>query len=155
MANKHITTIVVAVVVGGASFFGGMKYGQSKAGPSLANIQNMSPEERQQLFQQFRGGGTGGGQGSRRGGGFGGRAGGQFVNGDILNKDDKSITIKLSDSGSKIIFFSTSTMIGKTTAGTATDLEVGKRVMVSGSANSDGSVTAQTIQIRPSESASN
>ncbi|OIO07392.1 hypothetical protein CO115_00755 [Candidatus Falkowbacteria bacterium CG_4_9_14_3_um_filter_36_9] len=53
------------------------------------------------------------------------------------------------DGGSKIVFLSDSTSIGKTTDGTVADLEAGKQVTINGKDNSDGSVTAQSIQIRP------
>jgi len=55
--NKIITTVlVVAVLVGGAAFYGGMKYVQSNSPRELGqgnfeNLRNLSPEERQQHFQ--------------------------------------------------------------------------------------------------------
>lgn len=141
MNNKIVVPVAVAIIGVGVGFFGGIKYQQFKGG-AMANFANMTAEQRQATFQQFRGG-TGGNT-ARRGG-----TGGQFINGDILSKDDKSITVTVMGGGSKIIFFSPSTSIGKTTEGTQEDLAVGKRVMVSGNTNSDGSVTAQSIQIRP------
>src|SRR3989338_4027104 len=151
--NKLIAIVIaVAVVVGGGAFFGGMKYAESKSlrgrvsQADFQNLQNLSPEERQQLLQEL---GANAGAGFRGGAGGGQRGGGGLTAGEIIAKDDKSITVKLSDGGSKIIFLSDSTTISKMTDGTKSDLEIGKQVTVNGSANSDGSVTAQNIQLRP------
>jgi len=132
MKKTLLSILAVAVVVGGGAFYGGMKYAENKA-----------VSDRQQRIQQFGGSGTG-----FRNGGSGNRTAGGFASGEILSKDDKSITIKMRDGGSKIIFFSDTTEIGKFVNGTSSDLEVGKNVSINGTANSDGSITAQTIQLR-------
>jgi len=143
--KKLLPIIIVAVVVGVGAFYGGMKYQASKApagltGTNFQNLQNLSPEERQARLQQF-GAGMNGARGTRTNGGF--------VRGEIISKDDKSITVKLPDGGSKIVFYSDSTQVGEFTRGTPKDLEIGKTVMVNGATNSDGSVSAQSIQIWP------
>jgi hypothetical protein len=91
------------------------------------------------------------------------RNGGGFISGRIVAKDNTSITVQLNapsgpnnntataiNTGSKIIFYTDGTNIMKTTDGTADDLTVGKNIIVIGTVNSDGSVSAQSIQIRPS-----
>ncbi|HBW74172.1 MAG: hypothetical protein UX10_C0004G0032 [Candidatus Magasanikbacteria bacterium GW2011_GWA2_45_39] len=144
---KNVIIFVVAfVVVGGGSFFAGMKYSQNKqSGANIANFANLSPEERQARRVQMVSGGQNGGARSGRAGG----ATGGFISGDILSKDDKSITVKLRDGGSKIVFLSQITQIMKSVEGLVGDLTEGEQVSVSGAANSDGSVNAQSIQIRP------
>ena len=135
--NKTISiAAIIVVLVGAGSFYGGMKYAQNQAATS-----------RQQFTQQFRGGSGGAGGAGVQRAGIGGAGG--FVTGDIISKDDKSITVKLNDGGSKIVFFSDSTNIGTIAKGQSSDLVVGKQVSINGSANSDGSVTAQMIQLRP------
>ncbi len=146
--DKKIIPIVIVVgiiVIGAGAFFGGMKYGQSK-NPGIfragGNFANLSAEERQARFAQMGAGDTNGARGMRTNGGF--------TAGEILSKDDKSITVKLADGGSKIILLADSTQITKTAEGSSNDLTTGQQVTVTGTANSDGSISAQSIQIRPS-----
>lgn len=127
MKNNLILTVIVAIVVGAGAFFGGMKYQQSKQPAFL---------------RQFAGG-----QGARIG--QGNRQGFRPVNGEIISADDKSITVKLQDGSSKIVLLSDKTEINKASQGTKEDLKVGEKVAAFGQENSDGSVTAQNIQLNP------
>ncbi len=140
MKKNILVTVAIVLVVGAGAFWGGMKYGQSKS-PTPQSFQNMTQEQRQQLFAS--------GQGAARIGTRNGQEASGFSGGEIIAKDDKSITIKMQDNSSKIVFYSDSTKIQKSTDGTAGDLVIGQQVTTNGTANSDGSVTAQTIQIRP------
>jgi hypothetical protein len=130
--------IAILILVGAGAFYGGMKYAGSKktSGGNFPGFENFKQGDGQQRFGQMNGAGrTGNGQ--------------NFLSGEILSKDDKSITVKLPDGGSKIIFFSDSTEITKSAQGTAEDLTVGENVFANGQANTDGSITAKTIQLRP------
>ncbi len=133
--NPMIMTAVVAVVVAGVSFFGGMKYQQSKA-PAFGG-------GRSGANGQFAGG-----QG-RAVGATGSRSGFRPVSGQIVNVDAKSMTVKLQDGSSKIILLSDTTTFSKSDSGSKTDLTTGATVAVFGTDNSDGSLTAQNIQLNP------
>jgi flagellar basal body-associated protein FliL len=131
MKNKNIIiTILLLIIVAGGAFFAGIKYQQKKI-PSFAgqfaNGQNLR---------------SGNGQ-TRTGNAF------RPVNGEIISADDKSITVKLQDGSSKIVLLSDSTQINKADTATKADLKVGETVAVFGSDNSDGSITAQNIQLNP------
>ena len=152
MSKKIIIIIILSNIAAlGVGVYGGMKYSDSKSYQNrllqsgFQNMQNLSPEERQARFQ---GAGTNTGAGFRVGASGGQRGGGSgFAAGEILSKDEASITLKLADGGSKIIFFSDTTLIKKSENGVVGDLEIGKGAVISGSTNSDGSITANSIQL--------
>lgn len=143
MDKKMLSGVLITLVVAGSlGFYGGIKYAQSKG---VVSGQNFQLGQGQQAFGQARNG-----QGTtavRRNN----MMGGGFLSGDVLSKDDKSITLKLRDGSSKIVFYSASTSVGKAVEGNSSDLAVGQQVTVAGTVNSDGSVTAQQIQIRPEQ----
>lgn len=134
--QKNITIAAIVILVGAGSFFGGMKYGQS-AQPKFAGGAG-----------NFRMAGAAGANAGQRGqsGARGGMGG--FNGGEVLSMDDKSMTLKLRDGGSKIVFYTPSTTVSKEDAGSLSDIKVGDNVTVVGSANTDGSLNATSVQKR-------
>ncbi len=130
MNTKLITIIILGIVIiGGVSFYGGIKYSGSK-----------SPFNQRMGESRFAGGdgvNMHGSQGTET----------NVVVGEIIAKDDTSITIKLPDGGSRIVFFTQSTVIAKNATTSAADLVIGENVVANGSANADGSTNAETIQL--------
>ena len=121
---------VIIIVVAGIFFYGGIKYANAKAASARTQAR------------------AGGGQFAGRNAGARG-AGGGFTAGTVIAKDATSITISVQGGGSKIILYTPSTQVMKAALGTADDVAVGKTITVTGSANPDGSVSAQSIQLRP------
>ncbi|MDO8610885.1 MAG: DUF5666 domain-containing protein [bacterium] len=138
MKQSQIVSIILGfIIIGGVAFFGGMKYQESKT-----------------TTNQSQAGTFGNGQGMMRNNGqFGNRTGGQTgsraTTGDIVATSDNSITVKMQDGSSKIVLYSPNTPINKSDKATSTDLKTGERIAVFGTDNSDGSVTAQDIQLNP------
>ena len=128
MKSLYLVVAILVVLVGAGAFFGGMKYQQSKQPAFLRQM--------------------GGVQGQRTGTG-GNRMGFRPVNGEIISSDEKTITVKLQDGSSKIVLLSDKTQINKAAEATKEDLKTGEKVAVFGTENSDGTVTAQNIQLNP------
>ncbi|MDE1924625.1 MAG: hypothetical protein KGH79_00370 [Patescibacteria group bacterium] len=126
--NQIIGAVVGIIIIGGGAFYAGEAYGKGQAptrGAGFAAGANFA--------------------------GRGGRAGGNgFTIGQILSAGNGSITIQSTMSSStEIVLVGNSTQILKTTAGGASDLTPGTSVVVTGTQNSDGSMTATSIQVRP------
>lgn len=134
MKNPIIITIIVALVVGVGAFFGGMKYQQSKRVTFGGNFAGGQFQRRAAGNQQF---GRNNQQAFRP------------VMGQIVSLDDKSISVKMPDGSSKIVLLGDNVSITKTNQASKTDLSVGAQVAVFGSQNSDGSISAQTVQLNP------
>jgi hypothetical protein len=125
--NAKVIVPIILVLVGlGVGFFGGYQYRNYRLRRSIGNFAGAA--------------GANGAVAGARGG---------AVSGSILSIDASSITVKLADGSTKIVLFSGTTTYSNTVSAAQTDLKVGSEVVVLGAANSDGSVTATSIQINP------
>ena len=136
MKNNILVVGVIVVLFGALAFFGGMKYQESRRGS---------------VARQF-----GGGQMNRNGLtagplrlGEASRQGFRPVAGEIISSDATSVTVKLTDGSTKIVILTDKTTINKAEATTKDDLKTGQSIAVFGSENTDGTVTAQSVQVNP------
>lgn len=136
-AKKIYIFVFILVVSSGVAFFAGMQYQKSQI-PSARNFQNMRGQFGQGTRAQISGMPL---QGQ-----------GRPVSGEIIGKDEKSITVKLADGSSRIVFVGETIEINQMTLVAKDDLVEGVQVFVTGIENSDGSITANSIQIsKPSD----
>jgi hypothetical protein len=141
-----IGVLLVIVAVGGGSFWAGMKIGENRLTQDPARLMEMMAGQ----GGQFRGTGGQGGQSTemvgtppsgaeaqRFGGGVMGTI--KAVEGDtlVVTTEEGEIRVQTTDT----------TLIEKSMAVDVGDLEVGEQVVVSGSRNDDGSITARSIRI--------
>lgn len=134
-SQSIIIAVLVIIIVASASFFGGMKYQQSKIGSKRFGMGQFAANGQNMRF-------SGRNNGARAG--FGG-----IVAGDVVGVDANSITVKLSDGSSKIVNLTNSTTYTKTDTASKADVTTGTKVAVIGAKNSDGSVTATSIELNP------
>jgi Cu/Ag efflux protein CusF len=139
-SNHLIIVIIVVLIVAGGSFFAGMKYQQSQTASRYGGGQG-------QFFQT----GTNGQGGQRQGrfGGTGGRGFGGATVGEVVSVDANSITVKLQNGSSKIVDINSNTTYSKSDSASASDIKTGDRIAAFGATNSDGSITAQNVQLNP------
>lgn len=142
MKNNQIKFSVLFLVVGGLCFLGGIKYQKSKSNTPSNLGQN----------RQFQGG-VGGFGNTRVSQGLSRNGGSNFrpISGEVISQDDKSITVKTIDGSSKIVLFSQKTEYSKGEVANKEEIMLGTKVMIFGTANTDGSVTAQSVQLNPIE----
>ncbi len=126
MKKNLIMMILLALVVGGLGFFAGMTYQKRKQPAFFRQLGERQGIRAGQTVRGFR-----------------------PVQGEIISEEEKSITVKLQDGSSKIIILSETTQINKAEKATKDELKVGEKVAVFGTENSDGSITAQNIQLNP------
>ncbi len=133
--SNHLVTGVIAIVVGGVAFFGGMQY-QMRQQPTMNGP----------IGSRMGGPGAQGGPGGTQAGSRT-MTGMTPVSGEIISQDETSITIKMLDGSSKIVIVSDQTTVHKSSAGAKTDLVSGEEVTAFGTQNPDGSITAQSVSI--------
>lgn len=137
MKNNLLIIIMATVLVAGLSFFAGMTYQKSKnqstAFPMMRNNQQKMNDT------QSKNGSNQKNTNAQRNG--------RPMSGEIISFDGETLTLKTQDDGNKIVTYSDSTKINKASEGSSADLQTGSQVMVIGTENSDGSVTAETISI--------
>lgn len=129
--------IVVLSLVAG--FFGGIYYQKNQ---SVSNI-GMTRAGRNNAFNQDRGAGMG--MNNRPGSDMRGGV----ISGEISAKDEGGMTIKMADGSSKIILINNDTKYTISSEADSTKVVVGEKVAVFGESNSDGSVTASSIELNP------
>ena len=134
MKNKNtiiIVAVVLVIIAAAGGFFGGMMY-QKNQTPSLTGV-------------------VGRGNFAGRFGGQAGQNAAAFrpVRGQVLSMSSNSLTVKMSDGSTKIVVLSSSTAFMQSAKAALSDVKTGDTINVVGTQNSDGSVTAQDVQINP------
>lgn len=132
MKNKWLLTIMALVFGLGIGFYGGTIYQKNQTRSRFAQFGNQ--------MGQFTRGQNG------ENGRFG--RGARPIKGEVIKKDSDSIVVKLADGSTKIVFLTEKTSLTKSTNAKVEDLKEKETVFVVGQENSDGSITAENIQIR-------
>lgn len=132
--STYIIVAATVVVVGAVAFFGGMHFQKTQRRGAAMELGN--GQFRQMGGGNFQGAGAGRGMTAFR-----------PVSGEIVSQDDKTITVKLPDGSTKIVILSEQMTVNKSEATEKSQLKTGEKITVFGTANQDGSVTAQNISI--------
>lgn len=150
-SQQYIMAGVGAVVIGVASFYGGMQYQKTQDRAGFAQGGFM-----QRGNGNFPGGNAQDNQGQRLGGApnqpngqnmrFGGN-GFRSISGEVISFENNTLTIKTPDGGSSLVLIGDSTSITAQTEASTSSLTAGTTVTVMGTTDTSGSITAQNINI--------
>ncbi|HLD91917.1 MAG TPA: hypothetical protein VI795_00825 [Patescibacteria group bacterium] len=135
MKSRYLLPTVLIVIGLGFGFAGGYYY--------------KGLNQQKQFNEMRNGAGQRGGIAIPSGGPARNINGFNSIDGEIISNDDKSVTVKLNDGSTKIIFFSESTVYSNFQEAKKEDLKTGIKISVFGKSNSDGCVTANRIQLNP------
>lgn len=137
-----VGVIIVAALIAGGSFWGGMAYQSNQTSQIRTSFANARGQADQ---GQFPGNGTGLPAGGAANGQFPGGFGGGTI-GMVKSVDGNVLTISTAQDVTTVNL-SDSTQIEKSGNGSTADLQPGTRVTVSGQTDSNGSITANRITI--------
>jgi len=138
-----ISAVAILILVGAGSFFSGVAYGKSKVGSF--NRAGAFGQGNMAGANNFQGGNNSVGRTQKNSGGF--------LSGEITAKSDNSLTVKTANGSSKIILISNESKISKAADASVSDLNSGTQILVTGTSNTDGTLTAKTIQINSGDAA--
>lgn len=157
-STKTFVLVVVALLVAGGAFRGGMLFQNSKAPASLADMgtraaggpvadmteeeraefESMTNEERQAWFEK-NGGAT-------MGAGNGGPVRGGNLEGEVIEYAGDTLTLSVGDSGSQTVYLDEDTVIAY--AEGAGELAAGSTVMVMATPAADSVTTASLVVVK-------
>jgi hypothetical protein len=140
MSTKKLTIIWIIIAI--AALVGGFLWGKSAAAGSV------TAAGRTGAGRFALGSSTTGFAGRGGFGGAAGAGGAGLATGQVLSVSGDSLTLQLANGNSENIFFSSSTQVIVPQPAPLSTIQSGTMVMVEGTTNSDGSVTASTIEVR-------
>lgn len=143
--NKKMIGIFLGTLIlaGGGGFYGGMQYQKSQTSAQTSGVRGSFSEMTDENMRQrvpngeIPQGFDPSNQGNFRGG----------VSGKIIAKDEESITVKMEDGSSKIVFIDEDTKINLMSEGIEENLKEEVTVSAMGEENEDGSIEARSVQI--------
>lgn len=137
--KKNILLVLIATVfIICSSFYAGVRYEknvkipfESRLTAGLSNIRNQSVSAPRALGNRFQRDAEGGN-----------------ISGKVVSNENNTVTVQLQNGGTKLVIVPLSAVVTKSNVVKISDITNDQYVMVSGKINTDGSITAQSIQIR-------
>ncbi len=137
MKDNIAITVITGVVCLGLGFWGGKtleskgRVGQPNIGAGGNEIRMGDTTQRSPRMGQIGAPGSGV----------------NMTRGEVVELDDNSVVVKMTDGSSKIVFISSATKVNKSTEVAKEEIQSGDTVSIFGTKNDDGSITASDIQI--------